>query len=101
MTWYAGYMLDQHKILYWHVQGMLKEMEVVRKEVLQKPEVLPILVKQLRLDDPDQQSKAAEMLFCVVGQGAGRDATATKQVRPTASLLHIYGFVTWHSLHAG
>ncbi len=65
---------------------MLKEMEIVRKRVLEKPGVLPQLVAQLRMGDIDQQSKAAEMLFCVVGQGPGRDVAATKQVLMTLGL---------------
>ena len=59
---------------------MLKEMEIVRQKVLEKPGILPELVNQLQLGDTDMQAKAAEMLFCVVGQGPGRDAVATKQV---------------------
>ncbi len=61
-------------------------MEIVRKRVLEKPGVLPQLVAQLRMGDVDQQSKAAEMLFCVVGQGPGRDVAATKQVLVTLCL---------------
>ncbi len=72
----------------WRVQAMLKEMEVVRKRVLEKPGVLPELVKQLRLGNTEQQSQAAEMLFCVVGQGPGRDAAAIRQVGPPVSATH-------------
>lgn len=71
---------------------MLKEMEIVRKRVLEKPGVLPQLVAQLRMGDVDQQSKAAEMLFCVVGQGPGRDVAATKQVLVTPCLSTTFQF---------
>ena len=62
------------------LQAMLNEMEIVRNKVLAKPELLPELVDQLHFGETDMQTKAAEMLFCVVGQGPGRDAAATKQV---------------------
>ncbi len=71
---------------------MLKEMEIVRKRVLEKPGVLPQLVAQLRMGDVDQQSKAAEMLFCVVGQGPDRDVAATKQVLMTLCLSTMFQF---------
>ena len=60
---------------------MLEQMEIVRRRVLEKPGVLPELVNQLRMGNLAQQSQAAEMLFCVVGQGPGRDVAATRQVR--------------------
>lgn len=69
---------------------MLTEMEIVRKRVMQNPNLLPQLVKQLRLGDVEQQSKAAEMLFCVVGQGPGRDAAATKQVQTICCMYMLY-----------
>ena len=61
-------------------QDYLKQMEVVRKKVLQTPAILPELVSQLRSGDVEMKIKAAEMLFCVVGQGAGRDMDATREV---------------------
>ena len=67
-------------------------MEIVRKRVFEKPGVLPQLVAQLRMGDVDQQSKAAEMLFCVVGQGPGRDVAATKQVLVTPCLSTTFQF---------
>ena len=73
---------------------MLKEMEIVRKRVMQNPDLLPQLVKQLRLGDVEQQSKAAEMLFCVVGQGPGRDAAATKQVQITSCMFMLHQSAT-------
>lgn len=75
-------------------QAMLTEMEIVRKRVMQNPNLLPQLVKQLRLGDVEQQSKAAEMLFCVVGQGPGRDAAATKQVQITCCMYMLYQSAT-------
>ena len=64
------------------LQAMLKQMELVRKKVLEKPGTLPTLMMQLQTRDTDSQIKAAEMLFCVVGQGPGRDVAATRQVSP-------------------
>lgn len=64
------------------LQAMLKQMELVRKKVLEKPGTLPTLMMQLQTGDTDSQIKAAEMLFCVVGQGPGRDVAATRQVSP-------------------
>lgn len=58
----------------------MKQMEAVRQKVLAQPGTLPRLVLQLQQGDTDSQTKAAEMLFCVVGQGPGRDKEATKQV---------------------
>ena len=55
-------------------------MEAVRQKVLGQPGTLPRLVLQLQQGDADAQTKAAEMLFCVVGQGPGRDKEATRQV---------------------
>ena len=58
----------------------MKQMEAVRQKVLEKPGTLPRLVLQLQQGDTDAQAKAAEMLFCVVGQGPGRNLEATRQV---------------------
>ena len=65
----------------------MKQMEAVRQKVLEKPGTLPRLVLQLQQGDTDAQAKAAEMLFCVVGQGPGRDAKATKQVSSQEHLV--------------
>ena len=62
------------------MQAYMKQMEAVRKKVLEQPGTLPQLVLQLHQGDTDAQTKAAEMLFCVVGQGPGRDKEATKLV---------------------
>lgn len=72
-------------------QDYLKQMEVVRKKVLQQPGILPELVRQLHSGDSEMKIKAAEMLFCVVGQGPGRDVDATREVSPdeyTSNSLH-------------
>lgn len=61
-------------------QEYLKQMEVVRKRVLEQPGILPELVRQLQSGDIELKIKAAEMLFCVVGQGPGRDVDATREV---------------------
>lgn len=61
------------------MQDYLKQMEVVRKKVLQQPGILPELVRQLHSGDSEMKIKAAEMLFCVVGQGPGRDVDATRE----------------------
>lgn len=59
---------------------MSQEMAAVRQKVLSKPGVLRELVQQLRQGKLEQKAQAAELLFCVVGQGPSADAAATKQV---------------------
>ena len=55
-------------------------MAAVRQKVLEQPGTLPRLVLQLQQGDVAAQTTAAEMLFCVVGQGPGRDKEAIRQV---------------------
>lgn len=76
------------------VQNMSKEMADVRKKVLGKPGVLQGLVQQLRQGKLEEKAQAAELLFCVVGQGPDADAAATKQV--SFHLLHVVRMLYRH-----
>lgn len=77
------------------MQAILSEMEVVRKKVLGKPGILLELIKQLQEGEPEMQTKAAEMLFCVVGQNEGRDLRATKQASPPSCLSNTPQQACW------
>ena len=66
------------------MQETLKEMMVVRRKVMARPGMLALLVKQMRTASIDEQLKATEMVFCVLGQGPARDPITTREVR----LLH-------------
>lgn len=59
----------------------MKEMIAIRARVMGRPHLLPVLVGELRSANTEGQLKAAEMLFCVVGQGPARDAACMRKVR--------------------